>query len=439
MKTEVTEVSETRKHVTFEVPPDVVDAEISRVAQGYRQAARVPGFRQGKVPVTVVRQRYKDQILHDVAHDLIPRLVGAALRERNLEPVATPDIKDVVLEEGQPLTFLADFETMPPIEPGEYTGLTVRKPPAVLDVGAVDQALDHLQQRHARWHPVEDRPAENGDTLLLDLVRTRRTSVIEVPGEGRPAPGGADDAPETLQNVSIELGATANPPGFDEQLLGAVAGDRREFTVTYPDDYEVEELRGATVDYQVTTKGLRRRELLPLDDDFAKEVSDVDTLEALRARVREDLQRGAEEESGHRVRHDLLRELSQRVKSVPDVLVDQEIDRRLEEFVRRLMDQGVDPMQSGVDWKEFRERQRPAAIDTVKSTIIVDEIARREKIEATDEDVEAEIGRFAERAGRTPAAVRARLEQDHALDRIRAGVRREKAMSWLVEHANVIA
>ena len=209
--------------------------------------------------------------------------------------------------------------------------------------------------------------------------------------------------------------------------------------MTYPTDYEVEELRGATVDYQVTTKGLRRRELLPLDDDFAKEVSDVDTLEALRARVREDLQRGAEEESGHKVRHDLLKELSQRVKSVPEVLVDQEIDRRLEEFVRRLMDQNVDPMQSGVDWKEFRERQRPAAIDTVKSTIIVDEIARREKIEATDEDVEAEIGRFAERAGRTPAAVRARLEQDHALDRIRSGVRREKAMSWLVEHANVIA
>jgi trigger factor len=409
------------------------------VAQGYKQAARVPGFRQGKVPVTVVRQRYKDQILHDVAHDMIPRLVGAALRERNLEPVATPDIKDVVLEEGRPLTFVADFETMPPVDPGEYTGLTVRKPPAVLDVGAVDQALDHLQQRHARWHPVEDRPAENADTLLLDLVRTRRTSLIEIPGEGRPAQGGVDDKPETLQNVSLELGATANPPGFDEQLLGAVAGDRRVFTVTYPGDYEVEELKGATVDYDVTVKGMRRRELLPLDDDFAKEVSEVDTLEALRARVREDLQRGAEEDSAHRVRHDLLRELSQRVKTVPDVLVDQEIDRRLEEFVRRLMEQGVDPMQAGVDWKEFRERQRPAALDTVKSTIIVDEIARREKIEATDEDVEAEIGRFAERAGRTPAAVRARLEQDQALDRIRAGVRREKAMSWLVEHANVIS
>src|SRR5215831_6539807 len=151
VKTEFTEVSETRKNISFEIPSDVVDAEIDRIAKGYSRTARVPGFRPGKVPAAVVRQRYKDQILYDVAHDLIPRVVGDALRERGLEPVATPDIKDVVLEEGRPLTFAADFETLPPIELGEYTGLTVRKPPAVLEVGAVDQALDHLQQRHARW------------------------------------------------------------------------------------------------------------------------------------------------------------------------------------------------------------------------------------------------------------------------------------------------
>ncbi|MFI5177587.1 MAG: trigger factor family protein, partial [Vicinamibacterales bacterium] len=130
MKTEFTEVSETRKNLTFEIPSDVVDAEIDRVAKGYSRTARVPGFRPGKVPATVVRQRYKDQILYDVAHDLIPRLVGDALRERGLEPVATPDIKDVVLEEGQPLKFVADFETLPPIDPGEYTGITLRKEPA---------------------------------------------------------------------------------------------------------------------------------------------------------------------------------------------------------------------------------------------------------------------------------------------------------------------
>ncbi len=438
MKTEFTDVSETRKHLSIEVPPEVVDAEIARMAKGYTKSARVPGFRPGKVPTAVVRQRYKDQILNDVAHDLIPRLVGTALKERGLQPVVAPDIKDVVLEEGRPMTFVADFETLPPIDPGEYAGVTLRRQPAVLDVGAVDEGLEHLRQRHARWLPVEGRAAESGDTLLLDLTRTRRTSVIEIPGEG-PARGGADDKPETLQNISIELGATANPPGFDAHLIGTREGDRRDFTVTYPADYEIDDLKGATVDYDVTVKGLRRRELLALDDEFAKEVSDVDTLEALRARVREDLQRGAEQESAHKLRHDLLHELSHRVKVVPEVLVEHEVDRRLEEFLRRLMEQGIDPMKADINWQEFRTRQHDAALETVKSTLIIDEIARREQIDATDEDVDAEVARFAERAGRPDSDVRARLEQDDALDRIQAGIRREKTMNWLIEKANVIA
>src|SRR6478672_6627363 len=170
MKTEFTEVSETRKNLTFEVPTDVVDEAIERAARNYGRKARVPGFRPGKVPANVVKQRYKDQILSDVAQDLIPRVVNDALHERGLEPVATPDIRDVVLEHGRPLTFVADFETLPPIDPGEYSGLTVRKPPAVLEVGAVDQALERLRERAARWQPVEDRPSGGGDTLLLDLT-----------------------------------------------------------------------------------------------------------------------------------------------------------------------------------------------------------------------------------------------------------------------------
>jgi trigger factor len=433
MKTEFTEVSETRKHLSFEIPPDVVEVEIDRVARNYSRSARVPGFRPGKVPAKVVRQRYRDQILHDVAHDLIPRLVGDALRERGLEPVATPDIKDVVLEEGQPMTFEADFETLPPIEPGEYTGLSLQKPPAVLEVGAVDRALEQLQQRHARWQPVEGRSAEAGDTLLLDLTRTKRGRLIAVPGEPEPPA----DQPESLENVSVEIGASANPPGFDEHLTGATEGDRREFTVTYPAEYEIADLAGATVDYAVAVKGLRRRELLAIDDDFAKEVSDVETLDALRERIREDLQHGAESDADHAVRHALLQRLSARLQTAPDVLVEQEVDRRLEEFVRRLMEQGLDPMQVNVDWREFRERQRDTAVETVKSTLVLDEIAKRESIVATDADLAVEIGKFAERAGRTPDAVRARLEKEGALPRLLAGIQREKTMAWLLEKSQI--
>jgi trigger factor len=436
MKTEFTEVSETRKHLTFEVPPEIVEAEIARVADTYSRSARVPGFRQGKVPAGVVRQRYKEQILSDVAHDLIPRMVGTALRERGLDPVAVPDIRDVVLEEGKPLTFVADFETMPAIELGEYAGLSLRKPPAVLEAGAVDRALEQLQQRAARWMAVEDRPAAEGDTVLADLTRTRRGRLIQLAGEAAP-PSDMEGKPEALQNVSIEIGHAANPPEFNTHLAGAPLGATRDFVVTYPDDYEVKEMAGATIDYSVTVKGIRRKELLPLDDDFAKEVSEVDTLAALRDRIREDLQHGAEHDAEHKLRHDLLAELGSRVKAVPDVLVDQEIDRRLEEFVRRLAEQGIDPMKAEIDWQDFRERQRQPAVETVKSTAAVDEVARREAIEATDADVEQEIEKFAARAGRTPAAVKARLEKDGATARIRAGIRREKTMAWLIEKANV--
>jgi trigger factor len=434
MKTEFTEVSETRKHLSFEVPPEIVDAEIARVSQSLSRSARVPGFRRGKVPVKLVRQRYKDQILQEVAEDLIPRLVGTALRERNLEPLTTPDVRDVVLEEGQPLTFLADFETLPPIEPGDYTGLSLTKPPAVLEVGAVDRALDVLQERHARWHPVDDRPSAVGDTLLLDLTRKTRGRLIAVPGEAAPE---GDGEPEVLENVSVELGNAANPPGFDGHLSGLTTGDTREFTITYPDDYEVAELKSATVDYTVTVKGMRQKELLPLDDDFAKEVSELETLEALRDHIRADLQHEADEQSTHQVRHALLAQLATRLPSAPEVLVEQEIDRRLEEFVRRVVDQGIDPSQINIDWRQFRERQREAALETVRSTLVIDEVARRESIAASDDDLAAEIEKFAVRAGRPAEVIRAHFEKEGSLPGLRAGIRREKTMAWLLERAQI--
>ena len=423
MKIELTEVTETQKHLSFEVPSDTVASEIQKIAQGYRRTARVPGFRPGKVPAGVVKQRYKDQILYDVANAMIPRLVDDALRARSLEPVATPDIKDVVIEEGQPMTFLAEFETVPPIEPGEYTGISLTRPPAILEVGAVDQVLEQLRQRAAKWHPVEDRPAAEGDAVLMDLTRTFQKEGAE---------------PEPMQNVSIELGDAASPPGFDRHLAGVAAGDERQFTVDYPVDHEVPELAGASVDYHVVVKGVRHKELPELTDEFAKDVSELETLEALRGRIRHDLQHEAEHEAEHKVRHDLLQDLAGRMRAaVPAALVEREIERRLEEFVRRLMDQGMDPMKTGIDWQEFRERQRGASEETVRSTLVLDEIARREHLEASDEDVTAEVDKFAERSGRTAAAVRARLEKEGGFGRIASGIRREKTVAWLLEKAQV--
>ncbi len=434
MKHEYSETSETQKVLTFEVPADVVEVEIARVAAGYSKSARVPGFRQGKVPATVVRQRYKDQILYDVAHDMIPRLVSQVLKERELAPIATPDIRDVVIEEGQALTFAAHFETLPPIDPGTYTGISLRKPAAVLEVGAVDQTLEQLRQRAAKWLPVEDRASMTGDAVLMDLTRTVRGSLIVTPGE----PSG-DSAPEPMENVSVEIGATANPPGFDEHLTGLKAGDTKSFTVNYPADYQMPELAGKTVAYDASVKAVRRKELADLDDSFAKEVSEFETIDALREQIKKDLQHQAEHDADHSVRHDLLKVLAGRLTNeVPATLVERETERRLEDLVRRLMEQGVDPMKANVNWQEFRERQKAGAEESVRSTLVLDDIARRENIEATEEDVDQEIAKFAERAGRAPAAVRARLEKEEGLDRIRAGIQREKTMTWLLDKAAIV-
>ncbi len=432
MKHDFTDISDTRKALAVEIPHDSVEAEIENIARKYGKTAKVPGFRPGKVPTHVVRKRFMHEIMHDVAHTMIPRAIDSVLRERAIEPVDSPDVTDVVLEEGKPLTFKATFETLPSIDPGVYEGVVLTRNAAVLEVGEVDRTLSRLRQRAARFEPVEDRPSELGDTLLVDVVRTPRQKLIVMPGETA-----QPEKPETLENVSVEIGSPANPPGFDDNLIGVTAGADKSFETSYPDDFTIEELRNQTVGYHVTVKAIRKRVVPPLDDDLAKEMG-FDTVEALRERVKEDLQREADVESERRLRADLLRELSSRVSiELPASMVDREIDRRLEEFVSRLFQQGVDPMKAGIDWKQFRDEQKSPAEDTVRAALLLDEIAKREKIAVTDEDVKTEIEEYAAQSGREPAAVRATLEKEGGLGRIYAGLRRERTVKWLLEKANI--
>ena len=426
MKTEFIDVSDTQKNLVVEIPSAVVDAEIDKIARDYSKAARIPGFRPGKVPAKVVRQRFRDQILHDVAHGLIPRAVDEALRERGVEPVDTPDIKDVVVEEGQPLKFTATFETVPPIDPGDYASLTLTDRGSAIEESAVEQALSQLRERAARYEPVEGRSVQLGDAVLLDLERTAA-------GESGEAQTDKHDG------VSVDIGAPANPPGFDQALIGLHSGDRKAFDVTYPNDYAIQELAGTTVKYEVSLKGIRKRVVPALDDEFAKDMGSFDTLDALRGRVRQDLEHEAMHENEREMRSELLKQLAARMTGdVPASLVEREIDRRVEEFVRRLIEQQVDPMRTNINWEEFRERQREAAGEAVKGALVLDEIARREKIAVSDADADEEIARYAERTGRTPAAVRARLEKEGGLGRVYAGIRRERTMEFLLSRATRI-
>jgi trigger factor len=422
MKAELVDVNETRKNLRVEIPTDIVNAAIDRVAQTYSRRARVPGFRPGKAPARVIKQRYKSEILHDVAHDLIAHAVDDVLRERGVEAVEPPDIRDVTVEENQPLTFTASFDTVPSFETGEYSTLSVRRSPVEVPEESVTHALQRLRERAGRFEPVEGRGVEHGDTVTVDLERKD-----------------AEGKTDAHSDVNVELGARANPPGFDEQLLGLEAGAAKTFTIQYPADYAISELAGQEVGYRVTVKALKRRVLPELDDEFAKDMGQFETLDALKARVREDLEHEARHAAERDVRADLMKQLASRVPfEVPPSLIERELDRRIEDFAQRLMQQQVDPRQAGIDWNQFRESQREVAREAVAGALYLDEVARREGLDATPTEIEEEIGRYAERTGRTPAAVRAALEKEGGLSRVSTGLRREKSIDFLMARATLV-
>jgi trigger factor len=430
MKAEVTELSETRRRLDVEIAAETVDETIDRLAKRYSKRAKVPGFRPGKVPVGIVRQRFLQDILHDVAHDLVPPAVDEALSEQALTPVETPDVHEISVDAGQPLTFHALFEVIPSITEFDYEALTLRRTPVEPDAAAAERALDELQRRAGRLEPVTDRGVADGDVTTLDLAR-----------RGLDAPDGAPETPpeDRHEGVTIELGRADNPPGFDTELMGLTVGESKSFELAYPDGHEQQALAGTRVAYDVELKAVQRRVLPDLDDAFAKSVGKFETLDALKTRIASDLEREARAESNREVRQDLMTQLASRVTvEVPEALVGREVGRRLEQIASRLAQQRVDPRTADIDWEALRDEQRAPALDTVRGSMALDEVIRREALAVGDDDVEQELTRYAEQLGQAPVAVRAQLEKEDGIARLTEGLRREKAIEFLLSKATIV-
>lgn len=427
MKVGITELSETRRRLDVEIPAPEVDAAIDRLTRRRRGRVRIPGFRPGRAPLRIVRQRFKEDILRDAANDLVPAAVETALQERGLSVVDTPDVQEISIDEGQPLTFHALFEVMPPVTALDYDALILRRRPATPDAGAEERALEELRLRASRIVPVTGRPLAAGDVATIDLARWPA-------GGGGPAGGG-----EQPQRVTIELGAEGHPPGMDAELVGLNVGDEKTFEIDYPADCLPAELAGRRVVHAVTVREHHRRDVPAADDAFAKSAGGVDTLEMLKSRIADDLRREAEVETRRSVRRDLLRQLASRLTvEVPEALVDREVAGRLEQAAAAMVRQGVDPRTARVDWGAVREEQRAPALEAVRAVMALDEVARREDLSVRPEDVEHEVAQYAERLGQTPAAVRARLARDGGVDRLAKNLRREKAIDLLLSRATIV-
>ena len=429
MQTELTHVGGSRKELRVEIPAEKVGRAIDKAAERYGRSVKVPGFRPGKVPPAVVRKRFREEILRAVAEDLVSRALDDALREHELEPIATPEIRDVEVDEGKPLTFTALFEVVPPVDPGAYDAFVLRqRPPDAIDDQAVDREIEQLRVRVARSEPVEGRTAETGDTVTLDLERRLRRA------------DGTESGPERHVDVTVEIGNPDNPPGFDDHLRGVDTGATREFAVPVPAaDDDAPDAPATEAHYAVEVRGVHRRVLPELDDEFAKDLGDFADLAALRARVLSDLERQARQDAERGARAELLRQLASRVTGdVPSALVAAEVERRVAHLVRQMLRQRIDPRRAKVDWDAFRDQQRESAAEMVRGALVLDEIARRESIEVGDGDIEQEFARQAAATGQSVAAVRAAVDKEDGRGQLAAGLRREKAIDFLMARATIV-
>ncbi len=411
-----------RRELELEIPAEDVSKATERVAKEISRVAKVPGFRPGKAPLSLIKRRFADDIKGEVLQSLVPERVEKAVVEEKLSPVSQPQVEKLEFNEGQPLKFRAVFEVLPEFELGKYKGLDIEMPAMEVTDEDVAKALEETRERAAAFAPVEGRAVENGDFAQLKLV-------------GTPEGGGE---PIQADSVLCHVGAEETMEPFNDNLRGASVGEHKEFDVDYPADYPDQKLSGKKFHYAADVTGIKTKKLPELNDDFAKDVSDATTLDELKKKIRESL----EHQRDHRQK-DLQREkvIFELVKMhdfpVPESLVEHQKDVRLERVVRSLAQQGVDPRAVNLDWVSLRQRQEERAKEDVKAELIIDKIASSEQIDVTDEEVQHELEHMAGHSGESVEAIQARLTKQGALDRMKAKLRSDKTLDWLAQNANV--
>ena len=411
-----------RRELELEIPAEEVSKASEKVAKEFAKMARVPGFRPGKAPISLIKRRFAEDIKGEVLQNLVPETVEKALAEQKLTPVSQPQVDKLEFKEGEPVKFRASFDVLPEFTLANYKSLEIEMPEMNLTDEDVTKALAEMQQRAAAFTPVEGRSVENDDFVQVKL-------------HGTPE-GGGD--PLNAESVLCHVGAEETMEPFNENLRGANVGDHKDFDVNYPADYPDAKLAGKLFHYSVDVLGIKTKKLPELNDEFAKDVSDATSLDELKTKIKASL----EHERDHRQK-DLQREkvIGELVKlhdfPVPESLVEHQMDVRLERVVRSLAQQGVDPRAVNIDWVTLRRRQEDRAKDDVKAELVIDRIATEEKIDVTDEELEHELEHMASHSGESAEVLRARLTKQGALDRMKAKLRSDKTIDWLAQNASV--
>jgi trigger factor len=430
MKTEFVDVSPTRKEIKIEIEPAAIRQTYDQVSDRYAKQASVPGFRPGHAPRAVVRNRFKSEIRAEVLQQLIPDAVNQAIDKHELNAIKEPDV-ELDNTEGlekfgeQPISVKVNVEVLPKVEVQNYKGFEVSRRVRPITDANVDEMFDAFRETSAAMQPVEDRASTTGDTVTVNLVG----KFLDNP----------DQEDLKADDVEVELGGRGVQPEFTENLTGVNADDEKSFIVSYPDDFKSEGLAGKRVEYTAKVTVVRVKELPEIDDEWARSLSEeFDSVATMRTKIREDLEKRAAQESDHRLRADLMAKLlEQNQFEVPQSLIEQQTSRRLESVVRDMIGRGVDPRNQQLNWETAREELKVQAEADVRSTLLLERIADEEKIEVSNEDINAEIEAIAISSQQPVEQVRGVLTKDGGERSIAHRLRNRKALDLLVANAKV--
>jgi trigger factor len=420
MKVEVQELDPCKRQLVVEAPEEEVRAAFTAACGRVQRDARLPGFRRGKVPMTLVRSRFADEVRQAVAEALIPMVYRRAVDEAQLRPVEDPDFRELELEEGRPLRFTAVVEIKPAIALGEYRGVTVKHTAHPVTDADVETTLANVAEQRATLVTVA-RPARVGDFAVVDY---------ELSPEG--------GEPRTEQGYLFEVGAGRVLPEMDEAVIGLEAGAERQVQVRFPEGHSREELRGRTGQLTLKVVEVKEKEVPPIDDDLARGLGAHDTLAELREAIRTRLTAERERQERHALEEAVVDAvLARHAVVVPESLVGREVMHRIEHGRESLRRQGVDPDAMRWDYEKLAGELRPDAERVVRRALVLEAIAAKEEIAISDADVDAEVLRLAQESGRAPQAVRSLLERGEGLDGLRLALREARTLGLLVEHAHV--
>lgn len=412
------------KHeLEISIPVQDVEKETAKVAEEIRGRVHLKGFRPGKAPMSLIRKNYDSDIRQKVLENLVPKAVDARIAAEQLRAVSRPDVTDLHFHDGKDVEFKARFEVFPQFEIPNYNGVeVVYKEPEVTD-DDVDKRIGEIRETKATYANEDPRPLVSGDYAVVSLESL----------------SGTDDDIKS-DEVQVLIGGPETLAGFTENLTGASPGDDKEFDVTYPEEYGSAKLAGKTVRFRVGVKGLRRKELPELNDEFAQDLGDFRTLDEVKAAVRKSILAQRQNEAQREAKDKIVDKLVETNEfPVPEVFVDRQIENRVQQRLRELQAEGVDPKSFKLDWEKVKAAQKDAALREVKASLILGKVAERESIHATNDEVDRELDRISRQEKQPVAALRRKLTENGELNRIASHIQTEKTLNYLFEHATKTA